>query len=372
MATITALRLAYKQAGDITDCKCLRIVRKDGTIYRLTALDKDLIITTKNNLGVEQALPASVTYKAASIADFSAYGNSMGEFGQIDIEGVLESTGFLRADIVNGLFDRARIYIFTTNYNRPIEDEEPLMSGFWGEVTLIDGRFIAKFSSLIDTISLTTGRVYQASCDAQLGSFRCGVKLTTIPNWTASTAYTVSNDNDKRLGSIVKPTVDNGYYYKCTVAGTSSGSQPSWTAVEGALNIDGAVTWEAIIAYQSEQTVFNVLDTKEIQFVNTYDSEGVITNGRFTNGYIELTSGGNTGLKIPVERSTQPTSPGNVATLYLLFEPPNPIVITDTFILTIGCNKTKTACTDKFLNAYNYQGFTDVPGRVAFVQGGIN
>ena len=55
--------------------------------------------------------------------------------------------------------------------------------------------------------------------------------------WAASTAYA--------LGDFVKPTSANGLRYKCTAAGTSSGSEPTWpTAAAGDTVTDGGVTWE--------------------------------------------------------------------------------------------------------------------------------
>ncbi len=371
MATITATRLVYKQSNNITDCTCLRIVRRDGTVYRFTSLDKNLSFSEKNVNGNEIPIGSTVTYITTTIGDFSAYGSSIGEFGQIDIEGLCSTGGINRRDVVNGLFDRARLYIFTTNYNRPIEDEEILMTGLWGEFTTTDNRFIAKFSSLIDVISLTTGRVYQAPCDAQLGTFRCGVPLLTTPVWDNNTSYNVSPENDKRIGDVVRPTVDNGYYYVCTTDGISGGTEPTWPTTYFSTVGDGTVEWTAIYAYQNDTTVFNTISTRHFTVETTYPASGSTNGGPWTNGYVEFLNGDNTGVKIPIERSNQPASPGGVANIYLLFSPPNEIFIGDEIRLTLGCNKTKAAC-GNFFNTYNYQGFTDIPGRVAFVQGGQN
>lgn len=362
MATITALRLAYKQSGSMTDTTCLRIVRKDGTIYRFVALDKNLVIEARNNLGTEQNLPSAVTYTAASIADFSAYGSSIGEFGQVDIEGTIEALGFVRSDIINGLFDRARIYIFATNYNRPIEDEEPIMSGFWGEVTLIDGRFIAKFSSLIDTLALTTGRVYQASCDAQLGSYRCGVPLVDTPDWEPNTVYAETSEFDKRIGSIVKHTgteiSGTSRYFICTTPGTSGATEPSWNLTLNTTTSDGTVQWTTINPYQIQVEIVGVISDTELEVVDN------IEDNYFTNGYLEALTGENAGLKIPIENGNTYGLP-----IKLLFAPNNSWTVGDIVLLTAGCNKTKTACSAKFFNSYNYQGFPNVPGRTAFNQG---
>lgn len=53
--------------------------------------------------------------------------------------------------------------------------------------------------------------------------------------WATNTAYSV--------GDIIRPTTVNGRSYKCTSAGTSGGSEPSWgTAVNGT-TADSGVTW---------------------------------------------------------------------------------------------------------------------------------
>ena len=50
--------------------------------------------------------------------------------------------------------------------------------------------------------------------------------------WTSNTAYVV--------GQLVVPTYSTGYYYKCTVAGTSGTTQPTWPTTSNATVTDGA------------------------------------------------------------------------------------------------------------------------------------
>lgn len=59
---------------------------------------------------------------------------------------------------------------------------------------------------------------------------------TSIADWQNSTAYS--------LGNYVKPTSDNGFIYTCIGAGTSNGSEPSWSTTIGASTSDNTVTWE--------------------------------------------------------------------------------------------------------------------------------
>ena len=61
-----------------------------------------------------------------------------------------------------------------------------------------------------------------------------------IPSdWQATNGYSVDD--------ICKPTTPNDYWYICTVAGTSSGTEPAaWPTTIGATEVDGTVTWECI------------------------------------------------------------------------------------------------------------------------------
>ena len=53
--------------------------------------------------------------------------------------------------------------------------------------------------------------------------------------WAASTAYTV--------GDVVKATSYDAHTYKCTTAGTSGGSEPTWDTTNGNTTADNTVTW---------------------------------------------------------------------------------------------------------------------------------
>lgn len=59
--------------------------------------------------------------------------------------------------------------------------------------------------------------------------------------WLSATPY--------RVGQIVSPIVPNGSTYYCKTAGTTAVLEPAWPATEGAVVVDGGVTW-------SKQTVF--------------------------------------------------------------------------------------------------------------------
>ena len=58
--------------------------------------------------------------------------------------------------------------------------------------------------------------------------------------WHASTAYSLDSVVTPKT---IPATPDGGHYYRCTVAGTCGASEPSWPATAGATVTDGGVTW---------------------------------------------------------------------------------------------------------------------------------
>ena len=70
------------------------------------------------------------------------------------------------------------------------------------------------------------------------------VGLLTATTWQASSAYS--------SGAYVIPTTfgsiagQQGKIFKCTTAGTSGSSQPTWTTTEGGTNSDNTVTWTEV------------------------------------------------------------------------------------------------------------------------------
>lgn len=59
-----------------------------------------------------------------------------------------------------------------------------------------------------------------------------------VPKWVAATAKVVGNE--------VIPNTVNNYTYRCTIAGTTGASEPTWPTTIGLTVTDGGVTWECV------------------------------------------------------------------------------------------------------------------------------
>lgn len=79
------------------------------------------------------------------------------------------------------------------------------------------------------------------------------VGYDALTKWAATTAYT--------LGQYRQPLTLQSYgneqVFKCTTAGTSGGSEPSWSRSDGNTTTDGTVTWTAIGGRETEQLAGN-------------------------------------------------------------------------------------------------------------------
>ena len=92
---------------------------------------------------------------------------------------------------------------------------------------------------------------------------------------------------------------------------------------------------------------------------------GAFDNGWFSFGYLEWTSGPNSGRLAEV--MMHELSSG-VVTITLLEAPVRPIEGGETFTIRAGCDKRSTTCAAKFSNILNFRGFPHIPGQDAVIR----
>jgi len=102
---------------------------------------------------------------------------------------------------------------------------------------LFDGSGAADdFQAWFGSAETVDTRKVQATSDPGVDQITVGPAYTGArAEWQASTAYVLTDE--------VRTTTHNGYYYECTTAGTTGGTEPTWPTTIGATVSDGTVVW---------------------------------------------------------------------------------------------------------------------------------
>jgi len=261
------------------------------------------------------------------------------------------STGSVnRTDLENNLYDNAKVFIFMADYTDPYEDDEKISSGYLTDIELRDGTYMAQYKDKIGALDHRAGRKRTASCDAALGSFRCGVHLRP-PTWTTEMYAYETLDKEADSGTWIKPTVDNGHIYFCAVPGIAGVSEPTWSTVGGAITIDGGISWVTTRAKVITTTITSIFDDRIMGFA------GISTDGtHWQGGTCEFKTGPLAGKKVSV--TTQVVDLLRFA--QVLSNQPD---IGDEVELTAGCLKRfNEDCRIKWSNGTNFQGSLFIPG----------
>lgn len=257
-----------------------------------------------------------------------------------------EISGFFHADGITESYVYANVYEFADVETRLFNWADQTMAsafvtkGKIGDIR-IDGRqWTIEVNDLIDLFSMNIVELTSSGCRADLFDERCKVK-SSPSTWAATTAYTASHASDANVGSWVKPTTQNRRFFRCTTAGTSGGTEPSWNTTVGGTTSDGSVVWTTVNAFSVSGSVTS--RTSNQIFADTTITEAT---GFFQFGKVLWLTGANQGFEMEIKSQTT-----TQVELYLSMS--NTIAVGDTFTLFAGCDKIGTTCTTKFGNRYN-------------------
>ena len=337
MKTIPSAFQTHLDTGQTTLATLWKITRTDSTVLGFTDHDSDLVVD-------------SVTYQAATGYTRTALQSTADlAVDNLDLEGLISSGAVTEDDLRAGKYQGAEVLISLVNYSDIAAGTVILRRGWIGQITLREGVYVAELRGLTDKLQQTIGRVFGRDCDADLGDTRCGVRLDP-PAWQASTAYTVRATGDAKTGSVIKPTTANGRHFKCTTAGTSGATEPTWNTTIGGTTTDGGVTWTAIQALTLNGTVNSVVDTHTL-------NDPARTEQIWAGGLLTWLTGDNAGVAQEIKTAD---ASGNIA---VWEEPPKAMQVGDTFTLQAGCHKRRVEdCVTIYDNAYNFRGYDVIPG----------
>jgi len=173
---------------------CVRIVPVTGSAIYITDHPVNLVMSGN-------------TYISTSGYQFTGY-SAESDFSpaSIDLEGIAGVSGISRAALASGLLDGARVYGFATSWAAPVEDQEPITSGYFGATTLSDDKYKVDGLSLVDVLGQTVGLTYTAQCQKQfLSQTYAGCMVPVAANTVTGTLTNVSNSYIFRDSSRTEP-----------------------------------------------------------------------------------------------------------------------------------------------------------------------
>ena len=156
---------AHLDSGATTLCWCWRLTRRDAMQLGFTDHDRDVVFD-------------GTTFEAAAGFTASEMRDSVGlSVDNLEVTSALSSDRLGEADLAAGLYDDARVEIFRVNWSAP-EQRVLMRAGSLGEVRRAGLSFTAEVRGLSHYLQQPKGRLYQFTCDADLGDHRCKVLLS--------------------------------------------------------------------------------------------------------------------------------------------------------------------------------------------------
>lgn len=164
MKTLSPGLQAHLDSGVTTLCWCWRLTRRDGVQIGFTDHDRDLSFD-------------GTVFEAAAGFTATEMKHSIGlGVDNLEVESALTSDRLREEDLAAGLYDDAQVEIFRVNWSNP-EQRVLMRAGSLGEVSRSGASFRAEVRGLAHYLQQPNGRLFQYTCDADLGDRRCGVDL---------------------------------------------------------------------------------------------------------------------------------------------------------------------------------------------------
>lgn len=260
------------------------------------------------------------------------------------------------ADVERGLYRSATYEIGMYDYSAASPVKTIVMTGFVGRPGWDDRGLSVEFDL---KGNLRRGQQiiiwkYTPDCKASTGDDDCRLPIkeddsvTHITLRADSTAYA--------LGHYIRVSQSGSFndrIFKCTVAGTSAGSQPTFDLTIGNTTVDGTVTWTTENSWLREATVATV--TNLHKFTITYTESRAIDGwfGGFGEGMglVIFTSGNNNTRQMETMKWTNSTSE-----VQLRAPMPYAVQVGDTLDIIPADNKTFVQCAARFSHNEDFVG----------------
>jgi uncharacterized phage protein (TIGR02218 family) len=163
--TIPSALQAKLDSGITTLARCWIIMRRDGVTMGFTDHDADLTVA------------GTLCHAGTGLTASEATARLGLQIDGSEIAGALTDDSLAEADLAAGRYDAAGIEVHLVDWSEPSLNVL-LAKGVLGEVRREGAAFSAELRSLAHRLNEESGRLYTATCSADLGDARCTVDLT--------------------------------------------------------------------------------------------------------------------------------------------------------------------------------------------------
>jgi len=185
--TIPSALQARLDSGATTLCRCWVLTRSDGVVQGFTDHDEDVAID-------------AVTCRAGSGLAAAEATQQLGlAVTATDVAGALADDTLNEDDLAAGRYDAATVAVWLVDWSEPTL-RVLLAKAVLGEVRREGDAFVAELRGLAHRLAEESGRLYTATCSADLGDARCTVDLSapafrgdgTVVGLSATSAFTTT------------------------------------------------------------------------------------------------------------------------------------------------------------------------------------
>lgn len=268
MRTIPSALQAKLDSGVTTLCRCWVIARSDAVTQGFTDHDEDVVV-------------GDVTCRAGTGLSASETTQKLG----LAVDGS-EFSGALAGDTLNedalaaGRYDGATVELWLTDWSEP-GLRVLLAKGSLGEVRREGLAFTAEVRGLSERLAQESGRLYTATCSADLGDTRCKVDLTGAAYRGAGTVVTVPATSSFAASGL--SAFDDGWFTAGKL--TFTGGANAGVSVEVKSHVsDGAVVlltlWQAMPEPIGPGDTFTVTAGCDKRFTTCHDRFNNVVNFR--------------------------------------------------------------------------------------------
>lgn len=180
---ISANLLTSIRQPNATIATCVEIRRRDGRVIRMTNHDTDLVVDDnlhRHDIPFQLSAIASGTSMATDNTQLTLFAAD---------DGPITS-----GDFRDGLYDHADIRIYEVDYENLAYGKMTLRKGWFGPVDRNQYKKVEiTVTGLLKILDFEVGRVYQPSCDADLGDHRCKIAVRQSQVYSSDNPFNVGD-----------------------------------------------------------------------------------------------------------------------------------------------------------------------------------